>query len=267
MVESPATVRVDARTAVGARSWSWWGGLGLNLVLSLLYLLVAPLTAVPHRDWAILVGNYFAAFLLADGVTTNALGADAGRVRRQLSGGTPLGCILFTKNVTLMAAVGLPILAVTAVITVDQEPGDRLALTLPAVLGPVLAWLGVGNLVSVLLPVSAVPLRRRWQHRHDLGSTARWLLTAALPYALCFVVDPLTRLPTLAFRALHLSAGTSLAVPAAVLLGCGLLTYGALTAAALGLTRHRDLRFHDLTDPVVAEGVTLNAGPVLALAA
>jgi hypothetical protein len=241
--------------------------LGVNLVLSLLYLLVAPLTEVPHRDWAILVGSYFAAFLLADCTTTNALGADAGRVRRQLSSGTPLGRILLAKNLTLMVAVGLPILMMTAVITVDQESGYRLALTLPAVLGPVLAWLGLGNLVSVLLPVSAVSLRRRWQQRHDLGSTARWLLTSALPYALCFVVDPLTQLPTLAFRALHLRVGTGLAVPAAVLLGCGLLTYGALTAVALSLTRHRDLRFHDLPDPPVAEGVRMNAEPALALAA
>jgi hypothetical protein len=213
-------------------SWGWWTGLGVNLVLSLLYLLVAPLTQVAHRDWAILVGSYFATFLLADSTTTNALGVDAGRVSRQLDAGTPLRRILLAKNLTLMLVVGLPTLAATGLITLQSEPLARLALTMPAVLGPVLVWLGLGNLASVLLPVSALPLRQRWQQRRDLRSTGRWLSVVALPYALCLVVDPLTQLPTLVFRVVG-TAG-SVAVPAAVLLACGLLTYAALTAAALG---------------------------------
>jgi hypothetical protein len=234
------------RSSRASSSWGWWSGLGINLVLSLLYLLVAPLTAVPHRDWAILVGSYFAAFLLADSTTTNALGADAGRVSRQLGDGTPLRRILLGKNLTLLLVVGLPTLAATAVITLHSEPVERLALTVPAVLGPVLVWLGLGNLASVLLPARALPLRQRWQQRRDLRSTGRWLAVVALPYALCWVVDPLTEMPTFAFRALGAGPDTSLAVPATVLLACGLLTYGGLTSAALGVARCRELRFHDL---------------------
>jgi len=75
--------QADQRVGPGVAR-RWWRGLALNLVLSLLYLLLAPLTAVPHRDWAILVGSHFAAFLLADSTTTNALGLDAERVSREL---------------------------------------------------------------------------------------------------------------------------------------------------------------------------------------
>lgn len=238
-------VASDLRSSF-ARPWSWFSGLGLNLVLSLLYLVVAPLTDLPHRDWAILVGSYFAVFLLADVTTTNSLGADAHRVRHSLRRGTPLGRILLTKNVILLLVVGLPTLIATALITVQSEETVRLALTLPAVLVPILAWLGLGNLFSVAPPVAAVPLRQRWSQRRDLSSTARWVVALALPYALCSVVDPMTRLPLLALRLLGVSRAGSLAIPAVVLTVSGLAMYAVATGAALGLARLRAIRFDDL---------------------
>jgi hypothetical protein len=241
------------------RSGGWLGGLGLNLVLSLLYLLVAPLTEVPHGDWAILVGSYFAGFILADSCTTNALGADAGRVTRQLCGGTSLGRILIAKNLTLVLVAGLPILSATAVITLQSEPGYRLALTIPAVLGLILTWLGLGNLISVLLPVSAVPLRQRWLQRSDLVSTGRWLLVVALPYALCFAMDPLTNIGTSVFHTLSAAPAASPAGLAAVVLASGLTSYGCLTMAALSVTRRRGLRFHDLVAPANAGSAPITA--------
>lgn len=233
----------------------WWSGLGLNLVLSLLYLLVAPLTD-PHHDYAILVGSYFTSFLLADSTTTNALGVDVARVSRWLGAGVPLRRILLAKNLTLLLVVGLPTLAATTVVTWQSEPVERLALTLPAVLGPVLVWLGLGNLASVLLPVSALPLRRRWQQRRDLLSTGRWLAVVALPYALCFVVDPLSELPSLVIRMLGAGSSTSAALDAAVLLGCGVLTYAGLTGLALRRARRRAVVFHDLPEDIRPVRVT-----------
>lgn len=246
------------------RSAGWCSGLFVNLMLSLLYLLVAPLTAAPHRDWAVLVGSYFAAFLLADSATTNALGSDARRVSRHLSAGTSLCRILLNKNLTLMLAVGLPILVAAALITVQNEPAERLGVTIPAVLGPILAWLGLGNVASVLLPVAPVPLRTRWRQRRDLVTTGRWLVVMALPYALCFVVDLLSRVPTLVFQALGRAAGTSVVVPATVLLATGLITYGGLSGLALRICRLRPLPFHDAPSCAVDE---LAVGSTMALAA
>ena len=60
---------------------------------------------------------------------------------------------LLIKNLTLLVVVGLPTMIATAVITVTSEADYRLAITLPGVLFPILTWLGVGNLVSVALPV------------------------------------------------------------------------------------------------------------------
>ncbi|HEY5821907.1 MAG TPA: hypothetical protein VIT20_08020 [Propionibacteriaceae bacterium] len=238
----PAHVAADLREFFRAPR-TWLGGLGLNLALSLLYLMVAPLTELPHRDWAILVGSYFAVFLLADGTTTNALGADAQRVQQRLGRGVPLRRILLTKNVVLFLVVGVPTLIATAVITLQTEDTHRLALTLPAVLVPVLTWLGLGNLMSVAFPVASVPLRQRWTQRRDLRSTLRWLVALALPYALCSAIDPMSRLPLLALRLLGVARDVNLVYPAAVLTVSGLLMYAVATSAALVLARKRVVRF------------------------
>lgn len=122
--------------------WNWLSGVAFNLGLSLAYLVIVPLTGRPHRDWAILVGTYFAVFILADVTTTNVLGADHLRVRRSLDRRTSLARILLIKNITLMLLVGVPTLIATAAITVHSESAYRLDLTLPGVLYPVLTWLG-----------------------------------------------------------------------------------------------------------------------------
>ena len=56
---------------------------------------------------------------------------------------------------------------------------------------PIVSWLGVGNLVSVLHPVSVEPLIRRWRQRRDHRRTGGWLLALTLPYALYYVADPM----------------------------------------------------------------------------
>jgi hypothetical protein len=65
-----------------------------------------------------------------------------------------------------------------------------LAVTIPNVAVPIVSWLGVGNLVSVLLPVRGKPLIHRWEQRRDRRATATWIAHLVLPYALYYVADP-----------------------------------------------------------------------------
>lgn len=71
------------------------------------------------------------------------------------------------------------------------EAPARLAIIVPTVAVPIVSWLGVGSLISVLHPVSVQPLFRRWRRRRDRGRTAGWLFARALPYALYYVADPM----------------------------------------------------------------------------
>lgn len=171
---------------------SWLLGVAANVVLALLWLAVEPLTSGGrhHQDWVILVGTYFSSFVLADTTTTNVLGADHDRVQRSLDAATAPWRILLQKNLALLILVGLPTLAAAAVLTVWLETPARLGVTIPNVAVPIVSWLGVGNAVSVLLPVAEVPLVQRWGQRRDRRRIALWLSSLALPYALYFVADP-----------------------------------------------------------------------------
>ena len=226
------------------RPYGWMLGIGVNLLLSVAYLVVVPLRGGTHRDWAILVGTYFAVFVLADVTTTNVLGVDTERTRLRLMRGLSLARILLVKNLALLVLVGLPTLVATAAITIHDEANYRLELTLPGVLYPVLTWLGVGNLVSVLLPYWPVPLVTRWRERRARIRTVRWLVCLGLPYALCLAVDPMSKLPRYVTQMLHL--GPSHALHGLELLVLGLLTWGVFTAAAVTVARRRGVPFDDL---------------------
>jgi hypothetical protein len=221
--------------------WFWLSGVAFNLVLSLLWLVVVPLSGRPHHDWAIVVGTYFAVWILADVTTTNALGADALRVRINLLRGVPLRRILLIKNLALLLIVGLPTLIATGAITVMNEADYRLTLTVPGVLFPILTWLGVGNFSSVLLPVATYRGRERWNQRADRRRTARWIISLALPYALLGAVEPVSDLPQLLIRHLP-SLAPTVQMRGAVLAMLGLALWGAGTTLALGLNRVRPLR-------------------------
>jgi hypothetical protein len=171
---------------------TWLMGVVANVVFAAGWLLVQPLTPHGrHPDWVLLVGAYFSSWVLADVTTTNFLGADHYRVRKALSDGTPFWRMLLIKNLALLVIVGLPTLTAAVALTVWLGRPAHLTFMVPTVLVPIVSWLGVGNLISVLHPVSVEPLIRRWRHRHDRRRIGSWILALTLPYALYYVADPM----------------------------------------------------------------------------
>lgn len=220
---------------------TWLTGAAVNFALSLLWLAAVPLTGRRHSDWAIVVGTYFAVFILADVTTTNLLGADAVRVRDALLREVPLRRILLVKNLALLMIVGLPTALATVLVTVNSEDGYRLVLTIPGVAFPILTWLGVGNIVSVSMPVAVVSLRKRWQQRHQGRTTVRWLVHLALPYALLDAVEPIGDLPDAIIGHLHKLPRTA-ETHGLVLVLTGLALWALGSATALGIVRVHRLR-------------------------
>ena len=174
---------------------AWLSGVAVNLALSLMWLLVQPVRAEAHRDWVILIGTYFSSFILADVTTTNVLGVDNVRVQKAVHDGTPVRRILLAKNIALLVIVGLPTLVAAVALTLCTEAPSRVLVTIPDVTLPILAWLGVGNLVSAMFPVGYEPLIRRWRQRRDVKRTMRWLAHLALPYVLFYLADPIYGAP------------------------------------------------------------------------
>ena len=203
MFERNALMRVLAEIRW---SWTWpftWlMGVWLNLALSFLWLIWVPLRGGSHGDYVILVGTYFAVFILADVTTTNVLGLDSVRVRAGLARGVPVRRMLLTKNFALIVIVGVPTLVLTAVLTIRSETPHRLVITLSGVALPIFAWLGVGNVISVLLPVANKPIIVRWWQRRQKWVTFRWLFHLGLPYLLLYAVDPVGDTPDAIFHSL-----------------------------------------------------------------
>jgi hypothetical protein len=166
-------------------------GVVANLVFAVGWLVVQPLTAGRHQDWVVLVGTYFSSWILADVTTTNLLGADHYRVVQAVSDGVPFWRVLLIKNLALLVIVGLPTLVTAVVLTLWVETPARLAITVPTVAVPIVSWLGVGNVFSVLHPVSVEPLMRRWRQRGDRRRTRGWMVALTLPYAVYYVADPM----------------------------------------------------------------------------
>jgi hypothetical protein len=219
--------------------FAWLSGVAVNIVVALGWLVVEPLRGAPRQDWAILVGTYLAVWILADVTTTNVLGADADRLREHSD--YSVWRVLVLKNLVLMVLVGLPTLIATAVITLMSEADHRLQVTLPRVLFTVLTWFGVGNLISVLLPVAAVPWKQRWRRRRELRSTAWWLGHLALPYGLFYAVDPINRVPPLVHRlAPYASEETWFGV---LLLAAGLAVWAVGTGLAVLISRRLGIRW------------------------
>ncbi len=171
---------------------NWLMGVLANVTFAAGWLLVQPLTTGPHHsDPVILIGTYFSSWILADVTTTNLLGADHYRVLQALSDWVPFWRILLIKNLALLVIVGLPTLLAAMLLTLWRETPAHLGITIPTVAVPIVSWLGVGNLISVLHPVSVEPLMRRWRRRGDRRRTGGWVLALTLPYALYYVADPM----------------------------------------------------------------------------
>lgn len=225
---------------------TWLLGVVANLFFAAAWLAVQPLTVHGrHQDWVVLVGTYFSSFVLADVTTTNLLGADHYRVLQAVADGTSMGRILLVKNLTLLVLVGLPTLVAAVGMTLWFEKAARLTYTIPNVAVPIVSWIGVGNLVSVLLPVSAEPMVRRWRQRNDRRRIAAWLSALALPYALYYVADPMDgvghrflwrQAPSLVGRVLGRDSKSF------VHLGIALGVWLACTVLALLWVRRRGLR-------------------------
>jgi hypothetical protein len=227
------------------RPRTWLMGVVANLVFAVGWLVVQPLTLGRHQDWVVLVGTYFSSWILADVTTTNLLGADHYRVVQAVSDGVPFWRVLLIKNLALLVIVGLPTLVTAVVLTLWLETPQRLAITIPTVAVPIVSWLGVGNVFSVLHPVSVEPLTRRWRQRGDRRRTRGWIAALTLPYALYYFADPMngvehqvlwTQIPALIWRVFGRDTKSF------VHLGIALTVWAAGSIAAVLWVHKRGLR-------------------------
>ncbi len=167
----------------------WLFGMVFNLVVAMV--VIGFQRYDPHVSGDIRIANIGIAvvvYVLAGTLATNQFGADADRVINSLERGDRVSRILALKNVSL-AVLLIPVaLLVSVIVRILVDRWRLLPNTALYDIAAVFVWLGLGNLVSVMLPYRPISLRARLKAR---STWLRWVVRQAVPYALYYLGAPL----------------------------------------------------------------------------
>ena len=137
-----------------------------------------------YSKWAPYLAVLFISSVMGTSACFNSMAFDAQRVRVALDSGARMWQILVVKNVALMALVlplGVAMCITLAILT--GRPATLLA-AIALVLSILLLWSGVGNLLSVVLPIRDAPLK---VHRQS-GTLRQFVLEFAVTWAISYLV-------------------------------------------------------------------------------
>jgi len=182
--------------------WTWAGRKGWlvgmlgNLVFAIGYLLVTDYD--PHMSDDIRVANVGLAVVLwclADPINTNQLGSDSERVVNSLRAGDSVSRILAIKNIALAVLLVPFALLVSTIHWLLAGRWHLVPHTVVADLGAVFLWMGVGSVVSVLLPYPPLRIRARVKALLARRSVIRYAACLAAPYVLWLGIVKVLHIP------------------------------------------------------------------------
>lgn len=160
--------------------------LAISLALGLLYLGFIRLFEWDSKQRLLpYLGLWAISVVMGGAVCLNAMSFDAMRVRAALDSGARLWHVLVIKNLALLVLVA-PLGFLLSVL-LAWRAGDWGALikACALVLCFILLWLGVGNVLSLALPIRDEPLRKRRQS----GSLKQFVIAFAVSYAIGYLVN------------------------------------------------------------------------------
>jgi hypothetical protein len=174
----------------------WLIGLTLNFVVAVIY--VGYTHYDPHRPGDIRIANVgtaVAIWILSNTLNTNQLGADSDRALASLQRGDSVPRILAIKNLALAVFLVPMAIVVSVVVRILVDRWRLLPHAAMMDVAAVFLWLGLGSVISVLIPYRPIALRERWRQHH---TWLRWGICQAVPDLTYFVVLPVLHLPYLA---------------------------------------------------------------------
>ncbi|HEX6476331.1 MAG TPA: hypothetical protein VF005_03590 [Acidimicrobiales bacterium] len=187
---------VDELRWIATSRKGWLIGLVGNFLVALIY--VGYTHYDPHRtgDLRIAhVGTAVAIWVLSNTLNTNQLGADSDRVLASLRRGDTVSRILAIKNLSLAVLLVPVAIIISVAVRILVDRWRLLPHAVMADAGAVFLWLGLGSVISVLLPYRPIALRDRWKARH---TWLRWGICLAVPDLSYFLVMPVLHLPYIA---------------------------------------------------------------------
>jgi hypothetical protein len=166
-------------------------------------------------------------------VCTNALCMDPGRVRAKLLAGERLWHIMVAKNLAVGAIVGTLGLALNILVLIWTKDWTTFLKACAMFVTMLLLWFGVGNVLSIVAPLTDVPLIRRPRD----GTLWRFLATFCMAYGISYLVNLMLYWRVWAKETL-LERFAGPWVPVLMIVASALEAYVLLTVAALSLAQH-----------------------------
>lgn len=239
-------------------SWPmvWFQSVLINLALAAFYLIFKQPTISGHYDTVLLYCVYFSTFILADVTTTNIFGVDLVRTTTALDNHQSFLRILLRKNAVQFTIIFVPVLLVTAAWTEYLYQDSELLRTIPGVLYPMLLFVAIGNLISVLFPVVQAPLSWHIRHWKKWRYHVALLTSYAIPFMI-FAVWALTDLPTVLFQMLRDGGSDSFVPPGEIATLLVIVSYAIYWVVTLIAT----MIFHRRGFVFLAQKTLLKEGP------
>jgi hypothetical protein len=160
--------------------------LAVGLALGLLYLgFIRVFQWDRAQAWLPYLGLWAISVVMGGAVCLNAMSFDAMRVRAALDSGARLWHLLVTKNlalVCLVAPIGFLLSGLLA-----WRAGNPAAFfkACALMISFILLWLGVGNVLSVVVPIRDEPIL----HRRRDGTLRQFALVFAVSYVIGYLVN------------------------------------------------------------------------------
>lgn len=212
--------------------------LAVSLALGLLYLgFIRVFEWDRNQRFLPYLGLWVISVVMGGAVCINAMCFDAMRVRAALEGGSRLWHLLVIKNLAvgaLVAPIGFLLSGLLA-----WRAGDFGAFIKACALVVcfILLWLGVGNVLSVLLPVRDEPIRRR----RSSGSLKQFAIAFVVAYAIGYLVNLMLLWRILAAQGLAARLGGEV-IPVLLVVLSSLVMWFLLTVFAVALSQQPKIR-------------------------
>lgn len=212
--------------------------LAVSLALGLLYLGVIRVFEWDTKErWLPYLGIWAISVVMGGAVCLNAMSFDAMRVRAALDSGARLWHLLVIKNLALFCLVAPLGFLLSGLLA--WRAGDLGAFFKACALMVcfIVLWLGVGNVLSILLPIRDEPLRRR----RASGSLTQFLIAFAVSYAIGYLVNLMFLWRV--FAAQEMAARLdSVLIPAVLIILSSVAMWVLLTVLAVALSQQPKIR-------------------------
>ncbi|MET0864894.1 MAG: hypothetical protein ABWZ98_11215 [Nakamurella sp.] len=212
--------------------------LAIALAMGLLYLgFIRIFEWDTDQKWLPYLGLWAIGVVMGGSVCVNAMSFDAMRVRAALDSGERLWHLLVIKNLALLcivAPLGFLLCALLA-----WRAGDIYAFYKGCALmvSMILLWLGVGNVLSIVLPSRDEPIKQRRQS----GSLKQFIIAFVVAYFIGYLVNAMLVWRVFAAQELTQRLGNAL-LPAVIIIVSSAFMWILLTIVAVALAQQPRVR-------------------------